>query len=154
MPEKDSTTSVAKPETAQLQDDLMAFQRRLRAKRADHMLTPTQLQALGHLMREGPMSLTSLAHFEQVTPQSMARIVAVLLEQGLVRRDPDPNDARAGIISLTELGESTLSEDRLRRSSWLQEVLDQECTEHERELLYLAGKLIRRLGATTWREAR
>lgn len=154
MTEAPQTAIAATEETAQLQDDLMAFQRRLRAKRAEHMLTPTQLQALGHLLREGSMSLTCLAHFEQVTPQSMARVVAVLQGGGLVRREPDPNDARASIISLTERGERTLSEDRLRRSSWLQEVLHQECTEHERELLYLAGKLIRRLGATSWREGR
>ncbi|MGC0362454.1 DNA-binding MarR family transcriptional regulator [Rhodococcus sp. 27YEA15] len=129
-----------------LWEDFSVFIRRLRTKRSDHSLTPSQMQALGHLHRQGAMTARSLAHFEQVTPQSIAKTVAALEEQHLVGRRSDPSDGRAILISLTDLGTATLLEDRARRTEWLSAVIDAECTEAERDLLVIAGRLLRRLG--------
>ncbi|WGV48476.2 MarR family winged helix-turn-helix transcriptional regulator [Rhodococcus erythropolis] len=129
-----------------LWDDLGAFVRRLRTKRHDHKLTPSQIQALGHLDRQGPLTAKELAKFERVTPQSIAKTVAALEEQGMVTRRADPSDGRAALVTMTDLGTSTLHEDRTKRTQWLAEVVDAECTEAERDLLLIAGRILRTLG--------
>jgi DNA-binding MarR family transcriptional regulator len=132
----------------QLREDVNLFTRRIRTQRAGHLLTPSQLQALAHLDREGPMSARALAGFEQVAPQSIARTVAILEESGMVSRTVDPQDARASIVAITALGLQTLVDDRARRSEWLTAALAAECTDAERDLLFIAGRLLRRLAAT------
>jgi DNA-binding MarR family transcriptional regulator len=72
--------------------------------------------------------------------------VAALEEQGMVTRRADPSDGRAVLVTMTELGTSTLHEDRTKRTEWLAEVIDAECTEAERDLLLIAGRILRRLG--------
>lgn len=143
----------ADPDVTAFRDDVAAFHRRLRSKRADHKLTPTQLQALGHLDREGPMTARDLARFEQVTPQSIARTLAILESDDMVLRVPDPADARASVVSLTGHGRRTLAEDRARRSQWLAELLARDCTDAERRLLFEAGRIMRRLADDPGRPA-
>ncbi|RVW00934.1 MarR family winged helix-turn-helix transcriptional regulator [Rhodococcus spongiicola] len=128
-----------------LREDVVLFSRRIRSQRARHQLTPTQLHALAHLHQEGPMSARALAGLEQVAPQSIARTVSLLEDAGMVSRTADPQDARASIVAITALGSQTLEVDRARRSEWLSAALDAECTDAERELLFIAGKLLRRL---------
>lgn len=126
----------------ELRDNVTAFWRRLRSERADHLITPSQLQALGHLRRHGAMSATRLAHHEQVTPQSIARTIAILQDAGLVTRTPDPHDARAYLIEITEAGQRLLAEDRERRAGLLTELIHAECTAHERDILFVAGRIM------------
>lgn len=128
-------------------DDLGMFWRRLRTKRADHKLTPSQLQALGHLRRDGAMTAARLAASEQVTQQSIARTLASLQKESMITLGADPSDARASLVSITDHGLWMLAEDSARRSQWLAELLERECTEHERELLFLAGRILGRLAA-------
>lgn len=129
-----------------LRDDIAGFWRQLRVQRLDHMLSPTQLQALGHLNREGAMTAARLAQFEQVTPQSISRTLALLESTGMVSRTPDPQDARATRVEITEAGRDTLIVDAEVRSQWLCQLLDKRCTPHEREVLFLAGAILRDLG--------
>ncbi|WP_213576068.1 MarR family transcriptional regulator [Rhodococcus sp. USK13] len=129
----------------QLREDIVLFTRRIRTKRAGHLLTPTQLQALAHLDREGPMSAKTLADLEQVTPQSIARTVTMLEDAGMVSRTVDPQDARASLIAITESGHRMLAADRAQRSEWLSAALADTCTDAERDLLFIAGRLLRRL---------
>ncbi|MDI9899016.1 MarR family transcriptional regulator [Rhodococcus sp. IEGM 1409] len=138
--------SAARDDIDVLWDDLGVFVRRLRTKRNDHKLTPSQIQALGHLDRQGPLTAKALAKFERVTPQSVAKTVTALEEQGMVTRSSDPSDGRAVLVTMTELGTSTLHEDRTKRTAWLAEVIDAECTEAERDLLLIAGRILRKLG--------
>lgn len=112
-----------------LREDVVMFTRRIRTQRSGHLLTPSQLQALAHLDREGPMSARALADLEQVAPQSIARTVSILEDSGMVSRTVDPQDARASIVAITALGLQTLTADRSRRSEWLSAALATECTE-------------------------
>ena len=132
----------------QLREDVVLFNRRIRTQRAGHLLTPSQLQALAHLDREGPMSARALADLEQVAPQSIARTVSMLEESGMVSRTVDPQDARASIVAVTAQGLQTLVDDRSRRSEWLTAALAAECTDAERDLLFIAGRLLRRVAGT------
>jgi len=129
----------------ELREDLVRFNRRIRTTGAGHRLTPTQVQALAHLDRIGPMSARKLADIEMVAPQTIARTVSFLEGQGLVERAADPHDARSTLITVTDLGRRTLQIDRNKHSEWLAAVLKDRCTPTERELLFLAGSLLRRL---------
>ncbi|MDF3311209.1 MarR family transcriptional regulator [Rhodococcus sp. T2V] len=131
-----------------LREDIVLFNRAIRTNTSGHLLTPTQLQALANLDRLGAMSARELAKVEQVAPQTVARTVALLEERGLVSRIPDPNDGRAQIISITDIGRGKLVADRVKRSEWLADVLDERCTDVEREVLFAAGTLLRRLSTT------
>lgn len=132
----------------ELRDDIAAFWRRLRSERADHKVTPSQLQALGHLRRHGPISAARLAHYEQVTPQSIARTISNLESTDLVTRSADPTDARAQLVAITDRGRSLLEQDGERRVELLAELMQSECTPHEREILFLAGRIMRQLAQT------
>ncbi|MFT3659888.1 MAG: MarR family transcriptional regulator [Gordonia sp. (in: high G+C Gram-positive bacteria)] len=131
--------------TDQLREDVIRFHRKMRTTRSDHALTQTQLQTLGHLDRIGSMSARRLADLDGVAPQSVARTVASLERLGMVHRAPDPDDRRATVISITDAGRRTLTDDRTRHSAWLASALAEHCTDDERELLYAAGALLRRL---------
>jgi DNA-binding MarR family transcriptional regulator len=75
-------------------------------------LTPSQLAALATVERAGPLRLGDLAAAEGIAPSTLTRVVTVLEEAGLVMRRPDPSDARASTIAITELGRHTM--DQLR----------------------------------------
>ncbi len=65
--------------------------RRLRGLRADSELGPSKLSVLGLLMRaEAPLTIGELARLEQLQPQTLTRIVAVLDAGGLIARGVDP----------------------------------------------------------------
>jgi DNA-binding MarR family transcriptional regulator len=75
-------------------------------------LTPTQLAALSTVERSGPLRLGDLAAAEGIAPSTLTRLVTVLEDAGYVTRRPDPADARASTIVITELGHQTM--ERLR----------------------------------------
>jgi DNA-binding MarR family transcriptional regulator len=76
---------------------------------------PARLSALSVLVFAGPMRLTKLARIEQVKPPTMTKVVAGLEAGGLVRRRPDPEDARAVRLEPTRRGTKLLEEGRRRR---------------------------------------
>jgi DNA-binding MarR family transcriptional regulator len=134
----------------QLREDIVRFNRKIRTQNSGrHLLTPTQMQALGHLDRLGPMTARALADAEMVAPQTIARTVTFLEQQGMVARTTDPTDARAALISVTGFGHRTLQADRGKRSEWLAAALEEHCTPIEQELMFLAGTLLRRLADDT-----
>lgn len=69
---------------------------------------------LSVLERCGPQRITVLAEREAVSQPAMTSLVQRLEAAGLVRRDSDPEDARASRITVTEAGRTTLAERRRR----------------------------------------
>lgn len=67
------------------------------------------VSALATLVRHGSMRLGDLAAKEAVAPPTLSRIVATLVDGGYVRREPDPNDGRAFLVTPTEEGERIMS---------------------------------------------
>ncbi|MDT2005663.1 MarR family transcriptional regulator [Rhodococcus opacus] len=128
-----------------LRENVVLFNRKIRSNSSGHLMTPTQMQALSHLDRSGPLSARALADLEQVAPQTIARTVCSLEAKGMVTRSVDPKDARSQLISITDIGVSTLTADRGRRSEWLAAAIEERCSDVERELLFLAGDLLARL---------
>lgn len=109
---------------SQLRSSTMRLARRLRHQRVEESLSPTEMGVLGTLARCGQATPGELARREHVQPPSMTRIVAMLEEKGLVRREPHPEDRRQVVVSSTEQAEAILAESRRRRNAWLAEQVE------------------------------
>jgi DNA-binding MarR family transcriptional regulator len=101
-------------DVARLRTALLRLSRRLRRHEVAD-LTPTQLSALATVSRDGPLRLGDLAAAERIAPSTLTRLVSALEERGLVERSPVRGDARAWLISVTELG--TVMLDRVRQET-------------------------------------
>jgi DNA-binding MarR family transcriptional regulator len=119
--------------------------RRLRAERMSHGLSPSKLSILGHLALGGPLTVTALAAKERVQPQSLTRILADLEESKLIVRRQDQVDRRQSLTEITRLGEDLLRNDARRQAAWLAAAMSSVLTPAERELLRVAGQLMRQL---------
>jgi DNA-binding MarR family transcriptional regulator len=95
---------------------------RLARKLRDHApsgLTPTQLSALANIDEFGPLRLTALAAREAIAPPTASRAVDGLVGQGLVTREPDPEDARSTILRVSPQGDEFLAGWRQSRDALL-----------------------------------
>jgi DNA-binding MarR family transcriptional regulator len=70
------------------------------------------------------MRITDLAAAELVAQPTMTGLVRRLEQDGLVRRTPDPGDARAVLVELTDAGRDQLAAVRQARAEVLRERLD------------------------------
>ena len=104
---------------------------------------PARLSALSVLVFAGPMRLTELARIEQVKPPTMTKVIAGLEAAGLVRRRPDPGDARAVRLEATARGTKLLQAGRRRRVARLGIVL-QAIGPEELDVLRRAAAIIER----------
>ena len=126
---------------------VMRLARRMRAQRADTMLTLSQLAALATLDRHGPLSPGELAAHEKISRPSMTRLLAVLEGQGLVVRKAHPTDGRQVTLAVSPAGQELLKEDRRRRDVWLAQRL-QGLAPDELAVLQCAAGILDRLAST------
>ena len=89
--------------------------RRLRREDTSTGLSAPRLSALSVVVFGGPLTLGELANAEQVRPPTMTRLVTALEEEGLVTREPDPDDGRLTRIRATSNGRALLLRGRARR---------------------------------------
>jgi len=73
-------------------------------------LTATQKQVLVHLSHRGPARISSVAEAIGVRQPTATEALTPLVRKGLVERKPDPLDARARILRLTEDGRAAVDE--------------------------------------------
>ena len=123
--------------------------RRLRVERlvpelAEPALSDTQLAALATLERHGAMTPGELAEHEKVQPPSMTRVISVLVELQLVRREPHPSDRRQVVLTATEAGHDLVLKARQRRDAWLARRLN-ELSPAERTTLRAAAPILEKL---------
>jgi DNA-binding MarR family transcriptional regulator len=76
-------------------------------------LTPTRVSILLAVERHGPTRLSEIADAEGINPTMLSRVVADLVEGGLLERTSDERDRRAAWVKATAAGRR-LSE-RMRR---------------------------------------
>ena len=127
-----------------LRGAVMRLARRLRHQRVEESLSPTEMQVLATLARCGSATPGELARKEHVQPPSMTRIIAMLEEKGLVRREPHPEDRRQVVVSATEQAEDMMNESRRKRDAWLAELVT-GLTEEEWAVLRTAAPVLERL---------
>lgn len=118
--------------------------RRVRAATASHELSLTESAVLGRLAKDGPATTADLARAESMKPQSMGTTIAALEERGLVERKPHPTDGRQVNIELTADGAAMRKSVVDIKRTWLAQTIAQ-LDEEERETLFKAGEIIRRL---------
>jgi DNA-binding MarR family transcriptional regulator len=123
--------------------------RRLRVERlglggTETVLSDIQLAALAALERHDSMTPGELAEHEKVQPPSMTRVIAVLEERGLVRREPHSTDRRQVILTVTADGRDLVQRVRRRREAWLAQRL-QELTPDERQILRAAAPILEKI---------
>jgi DNA-binding MarR family transcriptional regulator len=122
--------------------------RRVRQLPTDDALTMPERSALSRLDRDGPATSAELARAAQISPQSMGTTVATLTKRRLVQRNPDPNDGRRVVLSVTRDGLRLLRAKRSTRSQQLASALADEFTSAELKRLMAAAPLIDRLAHT------
>jgi DNA-binding MarR family transcriptional regulator len=96
----------------------------LRREDAPSGLSAPRLSALSVVVMGGPLTLGALAAAEQVRPPTMSRLVDALEAEGLVVREPDPDDGRATRVRATPHGARLLAQGRARRVRRLAAALD------------------------------
>ena len=107
---------------ARLRLGVTRLARRLRQE-AEAGVTPSMLSALSSAERQGSLTMRELCHAEQVQPPTMTRIVAALVEAGLVHREADPTDGRVAWVTVTPEGRRLLERSRRRKEAYLAKAL-------------------------------
>jgi DNA-binding MarR family transcriptional regulator len=108
-------------------------------------VSSSESSALARLHRVGPSTAAELARLERISPQSMGATVMGLESRGLVCRQPDPDDGRRSIISLTDAGDQMLRRRRRARNEVLAQALTTGFNEEELLQLKAATPLLERL---------
>jgi DNA-binding MarR family transcriptional regulator len=98
--------------------------RRLRTEDEALGVSPPRLSALSVVVAVDPIGIGALATAEGVSAPTMTRLVDGLERDGLVRRVPDPDDARGVLVRPTPRGRRLLTEGRARRVRILAEALE------------------------------
>ena len=118
--------------------------RRVRAAAASQELSLTESAVMARLARDGPATTADLARAEGMKPQSMGTTVAALEELGIVERKPHPTDGRQVNLELTAKGAALRKSAKDARQTWLAQAIA-KLDERERETLFKAGDIVRRL---------
>lgn len=121
------------------------LRRRILNAAQDEDLTFGQASVLARLSGWQGVTASQLATAEGVRHQSMTSTIAALAALGLVERDPDPDDGRRVLISLTDEGHQRVEVGRQSRQEWLAGRLQERCTEEERQVVLAAMAVLERL---------
>jgi DNA-binding MarR family transcriptional regulator len=128
---------------ARLRLGVTRLARRLRQE-AEAGVTPSMLSALSSAERQGSLTMRDLCHAEQVQPPTMTRIVAALVEAGLVVREADPSDGRVAWVNVTPEGRRLLERSRRRKEAYLAKAL-RSLEPEELRSLEAAAEILERL---------
>ena len=128
---------------ARLRLGITRLARRLRQE-AETGVTPSMLSALSSVERQGSLTMRDLCHAEQVQPPTMTRIVAALVEAGLVVREQDPTDGRVTWVRVTTEGRRLLERSRRRKEAYLAKSL-RSLEPEELRTLEAAAEILERL---------
>jgi DNA-binding MarR family transcriptional regulator len=103
---------------------VLRLARRLRVDRDRSALSNNKIAVLSHLAREGESTPSRISHDERQHPQSLTRVFAELVDDGLIERVADPDDGRRSRLRLTTAGRAAFDDDMALRDRWLVDALD------------------------------
>lgn len=142
--------AAAAPDPAALAEDLRravgTFVRAIR-KGADTGRS-AQDETLDLLARGGAMNVAALSQARNVTHQTMRLVAAQLEAASLVRSDPDPDDRRSRLLTISDAGRAELGRGRRARAARIEELIRTTLSEGERDRLRAGIALIERLSAS------
>jgi DNA-binding MarR family transcriptional regulator len=128
---------------SQVRLSVFRLARKLR-REGDADVSPTLLAALATVERHGPMTAGSLASHEQIRKPTCTRVIASLLERGLIERTVDPLDGRVTWVQTTPAGRKVLHRVRTRHNAYLARRM-KRLSPHELATLEDAARIMERL---------
>lgn len=105
-------------------------------------LTPTQFSVMVRLDAEGKSSQNRLGRLAAMDVATIKGVVDRLRERGLAVSEPDPDDRRRSVISLTDEGRALLARMRPVGLTISEQTLKPLTKAEQRTFLRLIGKLI------------
>lgn len=102
-------------------------------------------KVLTQIARAGSLRSIDLAVSFGYAPRTVTEAIDGLERDGLVRRDPDPEDRRAKRISLTPAGEKAVESAEASRLHYMETVFGVLSAEECDEIVRVVGKLNARL---------
>jgi DNA-binding MarR family transcriptional regulator len=121
------------------------LKRKLRDQTGHEDFTSSQVSVLLRLETDGPATVSNLARSEAMRPQSMSAVIAPLEAAGLVSGDPDPNDGRQTLLSLTKKCRELIQGRRAAKQDWLTKTILAKLSAQEQERLAAALEILARL---------
>lgn len=122
-----TTEATTETEAGQLLRSVQALVRRFAvSERADVAccgLTVAQSATLGVLLAEPRLRLSDLGRRLGITPSTLSRNLAKLMESGFVSRTDDADDGRAARVSLTAAGRRKAEELRQQEEAFAEDIL-------------------------------
>lgn len=134
---------VSPDDIARLRSVIGKLSRRLRPTKASAGLTPTQLSVLFQVVACESVGVGELAKSEGLNPTLLSRTIGHLVEQGLLRREPDPNDRRAAVVEATAAGRKLRDRARSERNDVLAQLLSDASAEDRRAVVEALSALER-----------
>ena len=119
---------------ARLRVALGRLNRLLTQQQGEDGVSFAQLSALVVIERFGPIRVGDLAQRERVAAPSMTRTLAGLVAAGWVQREPDPEDGRSFMVTLTPAGEALIARVRQERTALLVRGMDRLSAEKQAAL--------------------
>jgi DNA-binding MarR family transcriptional regulator len=86
-------------------------------------ISPARFSTLTTLRYGGPQRLGELARLEGVSQPTMTQSVHGMEADGLVRREPAPDDGRGCVVALTPQGRAVVRRGRARKIAWVRDAL-------------------------------
>ena len=111
--------------------------------RKDHGLTIARYDVLAHLdVAGGRLGLGELGASITLSPSGLSKLVDRMETSGLVRRQPDPDDARSTFAMLTPRGRSLVQKARRTHHAFLHEVFGSVLVDRDlSDLVRITGRL-------------
>ena len=137
-------------DTRRLAEDLRhSVSRFVRAiRQSTGTVRTAQSETLDLLDRLGPSNVAALAEARGVTHQTMRLVVAQLEASGLAQQEPDPEDRRSRLASLTPAGRDALRRDRDIRAAAIERLIESRLSPAECNDLRRALPLLDRLAGS------
>jgi DNA-binding MarR family transcriptional regulator len=98
-------------------------------------LTPTKISVLMDVVRRGPVRVSEVAEAEGINPTMLSRVIAGLVERGLLERTSDEADRRAAWLKATAAGRRLSERIRRERTDAINAALTKLDEEERRHIL-------------------
>lgn len=107
--------------------------------------TTSQSETLSILDRAGPLTVAQLADLRNVKHQSIRLVAGHLESEGLISKEPSPEDGRSQLLSIIENGRAFLRRAREARTSESAKLIEDRLSKLDIRTLAAAIKVIERL---------
>ncbi len=103
-------------------------------QRTEQPIAPAHLRLL-FVLSKHPFNLSQLAEIQSVSPPSMSKTVAHVVQHGWIRRTRDTKDRRCINLEITEAGHAVLADIKRQAEQHVADVIHEISTERQQTLL-------------------